>query len=199
MDLETLKKMYPTHKLVTGEQYAQESITALKVRTILMWSDTIFVDCDFSEAHLHLLVLRNVIFLDCDFAGANFVACDIDYSEFINCNITCADFHASSVEDTSFTDCLIGGMKGPLDFSSCTFTHPRYSRRIPIVSQVPYFVCVTQDAPLYIFRTPDDWRIHYGGNRYLVSEDEVERIEEPYKTIIRSLQVTQNGFVMADA
>jgi hypothetical protein len=185
MDLKTLTNMFPSHKLVMGEQFAQESISALKVKSVLRWSDTIFVNCDFSEAQFHLLILSGAIFFKCDFSGAAFTACDIDGSEFLSCNLTCASFEGSQVRDTSFTDCIIGGMAGPQDFVSCSFLGVRYSRHIPIVSNTPYYVVTTPEMPLHVFCTPNAWRIHGKGVRLTVTPDEVLGLEEPYKSVVR--------------
>lgn len=185
MDLKTLTNMFPSHKLVMGEQFAQENITALKVKSVLRWSDTIFVNCDFSEAHFHLLILSGAIFFKCDFSGASFSACDVDQTEFIACNMTCTSFEGSCVQDTSFTDCIIGGMIGPQDFESCSFYSVRYSRHIPIVSNVPYYVVTTPERPLHVFCTPNAWRLHGKGVRMTVAPDEVIGLEEPYKSAVR--------------
>jgi len=172
MDLKTLTNMFPSHKLVMGEQFAQENISALKIKSILNWSDTIFVDCDFSEAQFHLLMISDTIFFKCDFAGASFKACDIEGSEFISCNLTCADMQASAVTDTSFTDCIIGGLRGPKDFSCCSFVYPRYARRVPITSLFPYVVVSTADVPLVLFKTQDAWQVHSKDKRHTFRHDE---------------------------
>ncbi|MBL4788127.1 MAG: pentapeptide repeat-containing protein [Kordiimonadaceae bacterium] len=179
MDLKTLTNMFPSHKLVMGEQFSQENISALKVKSILNWSDTIFVNCDFSEAQFHLLMLSGTIFFECDFAGALFRACDIDGSEFISCNLTCADMQASAVSDTSFTDCVIGGFLGPQDFNSCSFVYPRYARRTRIISQYPYVVVTTAEGPLVLFKTPTGWQIHAKNQRHSFGFDEKD-IPAPY-------------------
>lgn len=185
MDLKTLTNMFPSHKLVMGEQFAQENVSALKVKSVLSWSDTIFVNCDFSEAHFHLLVLSNAIFFKCDFAGATFTACDVDSTEFITCNMTCADFAGSCVQDSSFTDCIVGGMVGPVDFESCSFNSARYSRHIPIVSNVPYYTVSTPTKPLYIFCTPNAWRVHGDGVRLSVSPADMPHVDEPYRSAVK--------------
>ena len=185
MDLKTLTNMFPSHKLVMSEQFAQESISALKVKSVLRWSDTIFVNCDFSEAQFHLLILSGAIFFKCDFSGASFTACDIDGSEFISCNLTCTDFEGSSTRDTSFTDCIIGGMAGPQNFISCSFFGARYSRHIPIVSNTPYYVVTTSERPLHIFCTPNAWRIHGKGIHHTITPDQVPGLEEPFKSALR--------------
>jgi hypothetical protein len=185
MDLKTLTNMFPSHKLVMGEQFAQENISALKVKSVLRWSDTIFVNCDFSEAQFHLLILSGAIFFKCDFSGARFTACDIDGTEFITSNLTCTSFEGSCVMDTSFTDCIIGGMIGPQDFQTCSFYGVRYSRHIPIVSNTPYYVISTPTRPVYVFCTPNAWRLHGKGVRMTVAPDEVIGLEEPYKSIVR--------------
>lgn len=176
--------MFPSHRLIMGEQFAQENISALKIKSILNWSDTIFVNCDFSEAHFHLLMISGAIFFKCDFSGASFRACDIEASEFISSNLTCTDFRNASVSDTSYTDCIIGGLMGPQDFESCSFVYPRYSRRNAIVSPMPYVVVSTVDAPLYLFKTESGWRIHSGDKRVSVALDKVEEAQEPYRTAI---------------
>ncbi|MEX0297849.1 MAG: pentapeptide repeat-containing protein, partial [Kordiimonas sp.] len=183
MDLKTLTNMFPSHKLVMGEQFAQENISALKVRSILNWSDTIFVNCDFSEAQFHLLMISGTIFFKCDFSGASFRACDVDASEFISCNLTCADMQASAVSDTSFTDCIIGGLRGPQDFSSCSFLYPRYSRKTPITSPFPYVVVTTDGVPLVLYKTDKVWQIHCG-NRRQAFEVGASDIPEPYASAI---------------
>ncbi|WP_262689726.1 pentapeptide repeat-containing protein [Kordiimonas aestuarii] len=185
MDLKTLTNMFPSHKLVMGEQFAQENISALKVKSVLRWSDTIFVNCDFSEAQFHLLILSGAIFFKCDFSGARFTACDVDGCEFITSNLTCTLFDGSSVTDTSFTDCIIGGMAGPQDFQSCSFYGVRYSRHIPIVSNTPYYVITTPEQPIYVFCTPNAWRLHGKGVRMTVEPNEVIGLEEPYKAVVR--------------
>lgn len=185
MDLKTLTNMFPSHKLVMGEQFAQESVSALKVKSVLRWADTIFVNCDFSEAQFHLLLLSGAIFFKCDFAGATFTACDIDGTEFINCNMTCANFEGSSVRDTSFAECIIGGMIGPRDFESCSFTNARYSRHIEIVSNVPYYSISTPVQPLQIFCTPNAWRVHGEGVRLTVTANDLPHLDEPYQSAVR--------------
>ncbi|TNE60467.1 MAG: hypothetical protein EP335_18995 [Alphaproteobacteria bacterium] len=187
MDLKTLTNMFPSHTLVMGEQFAQESITALKVRSVIRWSETIFVNCDFSEAQLHLIVMTDAIFFQCDFSGANFTACDIDGCEFISSNMTCSNFQGASVRDTSFTDCVIGGMAGPLDLTSCPFVNVRYSRHIPITSRAPYYVVSTGGHPLYVFRTGDEWRIHSQGTRLIVPTVGLKEAAEPYRSIVLGL------------
>ena len=184
MDLKTLTNMFPSHKLVMGEQFAQENISALKIKSILNWTDTIFVNCCFSEARFHLIMISGSIFFECDFSGANFRACDIDASEFISCNLTCTNFQGTAVSDTSFTDCIIGGISGPEDFSNCSFVYPRYSRRTAITSSVPYVVVSTADTPLYIFKTENGWRIHSVERRVNVSYERARFIEEPYRSAI---------------
>ena len=175
--------MFPSHKLVMGEQFAQENISALKIKSILNWSDTIFVNCDFSEAQFHLLMISGTIFFKCDFSGASFRACDIDASEFISCNLTCADMQASAVSDTSFTDCIIGGLIGPQDFTSCSFVYPRYARRTPITSQVPYIVVTTADLPLVLYKTEAAWQIHSKGKRQTFPHG-TRDVPEPYASAI---------------
>ncbi len=160
MDLKTLTNMFPSHKLVMGEQFAQENISALKVKAILNWSDTIFVNCDFSETHFHLLMLSGAIFFKCDFAGATMRACDIDACEFISCNLTRTNMLTSAVTDTSFTDCVIGGFMGPVDFQCCSFVYPRYSRGVGITSPYPYLKVTTSTRPLFIYRTAHSWHVH---------------------------------------
>jgi len=184
MDLKTLTNMFPSHKLVMGEQFAQESVSALKVKSVLRWSDTIFVNCDFSETKFHLLMLQGAIFFKCDFAGAVFTACDIDGTEFVACNMTCADFEGSCVQDSNFSDCIIGGMVGPRDFESCSFESPRYSRHIPIVSSVPYYSVSTPKRPLQIFCTPNAWRVHGEGIRVTVTPEDLPHVEEPYRSAV---------------
>jgi len=184
MDLKTLTNMFPSHKLIMGEQFAQENISALKIKSILNWSDTIFVNCDFNEAQFHLLIISGAIFFKCDFSGAKFRACDIDASEFISCNLTCTDFQNASVRDTSYTDCIIGGLYGPRDFTSCSFVYPRYSRRTAITSPIPYVIVSTADMPLYLFKTEAGWRIHTKIKRISVSYDDVLNVEEPYRSAI---------------
>jgi len=183
MDLKTLTNMFPSHKLVMGEQFAQENISALKIKSILNWSDTIFVDCDFSEAQFHLLMISGTIFFKCDFAGSSFKACDIDASEFISCNFTCANMHESAVNDTSFTDCIIGGMHGPEDFSSCSFVYPRYARKTAITSVFPYVVITTGDAPLLVFKTETAWYVHTKNKRHTFKYGEKD-IAEPFSSAI---------------
>lgn len=184
MDLKTLTNMFPSHKLVMGEQFAQENVSALKVKSVLRWSDTIFVNCDFSEAHFHLLMLSGAIFFKCDFAGAKFTACDIDGTEFISCNMTCADFEGSCVQDSTFSECIIGGIVGPRDFDSCTFVAPRYSRHIGITSSVPYYSISTPTRPLQIFCTPNAWRVHGVGVRLTVTPQDLPGTEEPYRSAV---------------
>ncbi|MEX0299431.1 MAG: pentapeptide repeat-containing protein [Kordiimonas sp.] len=167
-----------------GEQFAQENISALKIKSILNWSDTIFVNCDFSEAQFHLLMISGAIFFKCDFSGASFRACDIDASEFISCNLTCADFQNASVMDTSYTDCIIGGLAGPRDFSTCSFVYPRYSRRTVITSPMPYVVVSTDNAPLYLFKTDAGWRVHQKAKRINVAFDQMSEVEEPFRSAI---------------
>ncbi|WP_417451038.1 pentapeptide repeat-containing protein [Kordiimonas sp.] len=185
MDLKTLTNMFPSHKLVMDEQFAQENISALKVKSVLRWADTIFVNCDFSEAQFHLLILSGAIFFKCDFSGARFTACDIESCEFFTSNLTCTSFEGSSVLDTSFSDCIIGGMAGPQDFQSCSFYNVRYSRHIPIVSNTPYYFIATPTQPLYVFCTPNAWRLHGKGVRMTVEPSEVIGLEEPYKSAVR--------------
>lgn len=187
MDLKTLTNTFPSHKLVMGEQFAQESISALKIRSVLNWSDTIFVNCDFSEAQFHLLMVSSAIFFECDFSGARFRACDIDSSEFISCNLTCAELLGSEVSDTTFTDCIIGGIKGPVSTESLNFYFPRYSRNLPLTSQAPYYVVTTVGEILYIFKTEDSWRVHGEKNRLIVQKSELDTAKEPYKTAIESV------------
>ncbi|UTW58858.1 pentapeptide repeat-containing protein [Kordiimonas sp. SCSIO 12603] len=160
MDLKTLTHMFPSHKLVMGEQFAQENISALKVRAILDWSDTIFVNCDFSEARFHLLMVSGAIFFNCDFSGASFRACDLDACEFISCTLAGTDMKASAVSDTSFTDCIIGGFMGPDDFHCCSFIHPRYSRAAKIDGPMPYVRVTTMGHPLFIYKTAASWHVH---------------------------------------
>ncbi len=186
MDLKTLTNMFPSHKLVMGEQFAQESISALKIRSVLNWSDTIFVNCDFSEAQFHLLMVSSAIFFKCDFSGAVFRACDIDGSEFISCNMTCADMLGSVVSDTTFTDCIIGGIRGPVDQEGLNFYFPRYSRNLPLTSQAPYYVFTTVEEMLYLFKTEESWRIHGTKRRVTVKHADVDDLEEPYRTAIKS-------------
>jgi hypothetical protein len=116
-------------------------------------------------------MVSGTIFFKCDFSGATFRACDIDQSEFISCNLTCSDMQASAVSDTSFTDCIIGGMKGPENFTSCSFVYPRYARRTPITSPFPYVVMTSADKPLVMYRTQDAWHIHHGDKRLTVGFD----------------------------
>lgn len=163
MDLKTLTHMFPSHKLVMGEQFAQENISALKVRAILDWSDTIFVNCDFSEASFHLLMVSGAIFFNFDFSGASFRACDLDACEFISCTLAGTDMKASAVSDTSFTDCVIGGFMGPDDFHCCSFIHPRYSRQVKIDGPMPYVKVTTMGHPLFIYKTAASWHIHSRG------------------------------------
>ncbi len=176
--------MFPSHKLVMGEQFAQESISALKIKAILNWADTIFVNCNFSETHFHLLTMSGAIFFKCDFSGAIFKACDIDASEFISCNLTCSNFSGTSVTDTSFTDCIIGSIVGPVDFSACAFVYPRYSRHIKITSPSPYLMVATDTAPLYIFKTDSDWRVHSVNKHVTVKFVEERLAQEPCKSAI---------------
>jgi Pentapeptide repeats (9 copies) len=183
MDLKTLTNMFPSHKLVMGEQFAQENISALKIKSILNWSDTIFVNCDFSEARFHLLMISGSIFFKCDFSGASFRACDIDASEFITCNLTCADMQASAVSDTSFTDCIIGGFRGPQDFASCSFVYPRYARSTPITSLFPYVVVTTGDEPLVLFKTKSAWHVHSKNRRQTFALEAVD-MPEPFASAI---------------
>ncbi len=187
MDLKTLTNTFPSHKLVVGEQFAQESISALKIRSVLNWSDTIFVNCDFSEAQFHLLMVSSAIFFKCDFSGARFRACDIDGSEFISCNLTCAEMLGSEVSDTTFTDCIIGGIRGPVTQESLNFYFPRYSRNLPLTSQAPYYVVTTPGELLYIFKTENSWRIHGEHRRVIIKNDELEKAEDPYKTAVKSV------------
>lgn len=184
MDLKTLTNMFPSHKLVMGEQFAQESISALKIRSVLNWSDTIFVNCDFSEAQFHLLMVSSAIFFKCDFSGAVFRACDIDGSEFISCNMTCADLLGSVVSDTTFTDCIIGGIRGPVNQESLNFYFPRYSRNLPLTSQAPYYVFTAVGEMLYLFKTEESWRIHGTKRRLTVKHADVGSLKEPYKTAV---------------
>lgn len=187
MDLKTLTNMFPSHKLVIGEQFAQESISALKIRSVLNWSDTIFVNCDFSEAQFHLLMVSSAIFFECDFSGALFRACDVEGSEFISCNMTCCDMRGSSIGDTSFTDCIIGGMMGPANLNGLAFFFPRYSRKLPLISQAPYYVMTTPDELLYVFRTETDWRIHTPSKRLVVQHGEFGTLQEPYKSVLMAV------------
>lgn len=184
MDLKTLTNMFPSHKLVMGEQFAQESISALKIKAILNWSDTIFVNCNFSEAHFHLLTMSGAIFFKCDFSGANFRACDIDACEFISCNLTCCDLQGTAITDTSFTDCIIGGMTGPTDLTACGFIYPRYSRHNAITSPTPYVMVSTEQKPLYIYKTEKEWRIHAGDQRVSINQNEASIADEPYRSAI---------------
>ena len=187
MDLKTLTNTFPAHKLVMGEQFAQETISALKISSVLNWSDTIFVNCDFSEAQFHLLMVSSAIFFKCDFSGARFRACDIDGSEFISCNLTCAEMLGSEVSDTTFTDCIIGGIKGPVSQQSLNFYFPRYSRNLPLTSQAPYYVMTTAGELLYIFKTEDSWRVHGEHRRLTIKNEELKKAEEPYKTAIETV------------
>jgi len=187
MDLKTLTNTFPSHKLVMGEQFAQENISALKIRSVLNWSDTIFVNCDFSEAQFHLLMVSSAIFFKCDFSGARFRACDIDGSEFISCNLTCADMLGSEVSDTTFTDCIIGGIRGPVSQNSLNFYFPRYSRNLPLTSQAPYYVVTTVGELLYIFKTEDSWRVHGENKRLIIKKSELDALEEPYRTAIEGV------------
>lgn len=186
MDLKTLTNMFPSHKLVMGEQFAQESISALKIRSVLNWSDTIFVNCDFSEAQFHLLMVSSAIFFKCDFSGAVFRACDIDGSEFISCNLTCADMLDSGVSDTTFTDCIIGGIKGPVSQKGLSFYFPRYSRNLPLISQAPYYVMTTAGELLYLFKTEESWRIHGEQKRVIIKDGDLDKAEEPYRTAVEA-------------
>lgn len=187
MDLKTLTNMFPSHNLVMGEQFAQENISGLKVRSILDWSNTIFVNCDFSEAELHLLMITGTIFFKCDFSGAKLKACDIDGCEFISCNLTCADIISSSVSDTTFTDCIIGGMIGPNNLNGLSFYFPRYSRSLPLTSHVPYYLVSTMTDCLYIFKTEKNWRIHGGKTLVVVDHDKIDHAEEPFKTALKAV------------
>lgn len=184
MDLKTLTSMFPSHKLVMGEQFAQETISALKIKAILNWADTIFVNCNFNEAQFHLLTMSGAIFFKCDFSGASFKACDVDASEFISCNLTCCEMLGASFTDTSFTDCVIGGILGPENLSSCAFIYPRYSRNSNIISSIPYVMVTTERAPLYVFNTDTGWRVHMGNQRVNVAAGEVETAQEPYRSAI---------------
>ncbi len=186
MDLKTLTNMFPSHKLVMGEQFAQESISALKIRSVLNWSDTIFVNCDFSEAQFHLLMVSSAIFFKCDFSGAVFRACDIDGSEFISCNLTCSDMLGSVVSDTTFTDCIIGGIRGPVSHDGLNFYFPRYSRNLPLTSQAPYYVITAVGELLFIFKTEDSWRVHGEHRRVVIKHEDLETAKEPYKTAVES-------------
>jgi hypothetical protein len=183
MDLKTLTNMFPSHKLVMGEQFAQENISALKIKSILNWSDTIFVNCDFSEAQFHLLMISGTIFFKCDFSGASFRACDVDASEFISCNMTCANMENSAISDTSFTDCIIGGLRGPKDFNCCSFVYPRYARRTPITTSFPYVVVSTDDVPLVLYRTQNQWQVHAMDRRVSVPFDATDT-PEPYASAV---------------
>lgn len=191
MDLKTLTNMFPSHKLVMNEQFAQESISALKIKSVLNWSDTIFVNCDFSEAQFHLLMVSSAIFFQCDFSGASMRACDVDASEFISCNMTCCDLQGSAISDTTFTDCIIGGMLGPVNQSSTAFYFPRYSRNLPLTSQAPYYVINTAEELVYIFRTENDWRVHGANERLVVAFDAVDTAEEPYRSMLRSVSAIE--------
>jgi uncharacterized protein YjbI with pentapeptide repeats len=191
MDLKTLTNMFPSHKLVMNEQFAQESISALKIKSVLNWSDTIFVNCDFSEAQFHLLMVSSAIFFQCDFSGACMQACDIDGSEFISCNMTCCDLQGSAISDTSFTDCIIGGMLGPVNQAGVTFFFPRYSRNLPLTSQAPYYAMNTPEELVYIFRTENDWRVHGLHKRLVVNHDAVEEAEEPYRSMLVSVSAIE--------
>lgn len=187
MDLKTLTNMFPSHKLVMGEQFAQESISALKIRSVLNWSDTIFVNCDFSEAQFHLLMVSSAIFFKCDFSGSVFRACDIDGSEFISCNLTCAEFLDAAVSDTTFTDCIIGGMRGPVSQKGLSFYFPRYSRNLPLTSQAPYYVMTSAGELMYLFKTEESWRVHGEQKRLIVRLEDVDAAEEPYRTAIKAV------------
>ncbi|MFC3052608.1 pentapeptide repeat-containing protein [Kordiimonas pumila] len=189
MDLKTLTSMFPDHKLVMGEQFAQESISALKIKAILNWSDTIFVNCDFSETQFHLLMMTSAIFFKCDFSGAHFRACDIDGCEFISCNLTYTDIKGASVIDTSFTDCIIGGLIGPEDFSNCTFVYPRYSRTTQITSPIPYFIITTESDPLYVFKTETMWRIHRGTKHHNIDFSAMDEAPMLYRTAIAYAEI----------
>lgn len=184
MDLKTLTNMFPSHKLVMGEQFVQENISALKVRAILDWSDTIFVNCDFTEAGFHLLMVSGAIFFNCDFSGANFRACDLDACEFISCNLAGADMKASAVSDTSFTDCIVGGFMGPDDLLSCNFTYPRYSRTSKIESSFPYIRVTTMGHPLFIYKTASSWHVHNGSKIENFSIGSIENIPSLYRHAI---------------
>lgn len=186
MDLKTLTNMFPSHKLVMGEQFAQENISALKIRSVLNWSDTIFVNCDFSEAQFHLLMVSSAIFFKCDFSGAIFRACDIDGSEFISCNLTCSDLLGSSVTDTTFTDCIIGGLRGPADQEGLNFYFPRYSRNLPLTSQAPYYVFTAVGEMMYLFKTEESWRVHGTKRRVTIKHPDVETADEPYRTAVKT-------------
>ena len=185
MDLKTLTNMFPSHKLVMGEQFAQENISALKVKSVLRWSDTIFVNCDFSEAQFHLLILSGAIFFKCDFAGATFNACDIDGCEFLACNLTCTNFDGSCVRDTAYSDCIVGGVIGPRDFESNSFVNMRYSRHIAITSNVPYYSISTPTIPIQVFCTPNGWRVHSDGVRLTVKPTDVPHLDEPYRSAVK--------------
>lgn len=186
MDLKTLTNLFPSHKLVMGEQFAQESISALRIKSVLNWSDTIFVNCDFSEAQFHLLMISSAIFFKCDFSGASFRACDIESSEFITCNLTCADLLGSAVSDTTFTDCIIGGIVGPVSQEGLSFYFPRYSRHLPLTSQAPYYVFTLPGELVHIFRTEESWRVHSQKRRVTIANGDVETSAEPYRTIVRT-------------
>ncbi len=188
MDLKTLTNMFPAHKLVMGEQFAQENISALKIRSVLNWSDTIFVNCDFSEAQFHLLMVSSAIFFKCDFSGAVFRACDIDGSEFISCNLTCSDMLGSVVSDTTFTDCIIGGIRGPVDQDGLNFYFPRYSRSLPLTSQAPYYVLTAVGEMVYVFKTEESWRVHGTKRRVTIKHEDLDRAEEPYKTAVQTAE-----------
>ena len=188
MDLKTLTNMFPSHKLVMGEQFAQENISALKIRSVLNWSDTIFVNCDFSEAQFHLLMVSSAIFFKCDFSGAIFRACDIDGSEFISCNLTCADLLGTSVTDTTFTDCIVGGFKGPVDQDRLNFYFPRYSRNLPLTSQAPYYVFTSVGEMMYLFKTEESWRVHGTKRRVTIKHADLEAADEPYRTAVKTAE-----------
>ncbi|WP_262693883.1 pentapeptide repeat-containing protein [Kordiimonas aquimaris] len=187
MDLKTLTNMFPSHKLVMNEQYAQEHISTLKTKTLLNWSDTIFVNCDFTEAQFHLMMVSSAIFFQCDFSGASLRACDIEGCEFISCNMTCCDLQGSFVSDTTFTDCIIGGIRGPVSPAGVAFFFPRYSRNLPLTSQAPYYVMTTPEELVYVFRTENDWRIHGLHKRLVVGLDNIEEAEEPYRAVLQAV------------
>jgi hypothetical protein len=186
MDLKTLTNMFPSHKLVMGEQFAQENISALRIKSVLNWSDTIFVNCDFTESQFHLLMISSAIFFKCDFSGATFRACDIESSEFITCNLTCADLLGSAVNDTTFTDCIIGGLVGPVNHEDLSFYFPRYSRHLPLTSQAPYYVFTLPGELVYIFRTEESWRLHSEKRRISVMHGDIDTIAEPYRTLLNT-------------
>lgn len=187
MDLKTLTNMFPSHKLVMGEQFAQESVSGLKIKSVLNWSDTIFVNCDFSEAQIHLLMITGAIFFKCDFSGAAFRACDIEGCEFISCNLTCTDLVGASVTDTTFTDCIIGGFIGPTSLNGLSFYFPRYSRNLPLTSQAPYYVVSTISDLLYIFKTETTWRVHGSKTRFVVEQGKIDTLDEPYQTALNAV------------